>query len=70
MPRQQQLAAPVLIAAPKPTATKTPVYKKWWLWTIVGGTVAVGVGLGVGLALGLPRTPSASTQGGTFEPFK
>ena len=32
-----------------PTA-QTPVYKKWWLWTIVGVVVAGGaVGLGVGL---------------------
>jgi tetratricopeptide (TPR) repeat protein len=28
----------------------TPVYKKWWLWTIVGvAAVGLGVGLGVGL---------------------
>jgi hypothetical protein len=28
-----------------------PIYKKWWLWTLVGGTVAAGVvGLGVGLS--------------------
>ena len=37
--------------APKPS---TPVYKKWWLWTVVGVAV-VGVGLGVGLGLGLNR---------------
>ena len=34
----------------------TPVYKKWWLWTVVGvAAVGVGVGLGVGLTLGAPR---------------
>ncbi len=33
------------------TAAQTPVYKKWWLWTIVGVVVAGGaVGLGVGLS--------------------
>jgi len=26
---------------------KTPVYKKWWLWTIVGGVVVAGVVVGV-----------------------
>jgi len=57
----------IVASAPTP---KQPAYKKWWVWTIVGGTVAVGVGLGVGLTLGLPRNPSATTQGGTFEPFK
>jgi tetratricopeptide (TPR) repeat protein len=31
----------------------TPVYKKWWLWTIVGvAAVGLGVGLGVGLTAG------------------
>jgi tetratricopeptide (TPR) repeat protein len=31
-----------------------PVYKKWWVWTIVGGVVVAGVavGLGVGLSRG------------------
>jgi hypothetical protein len=28
-----------------------PLYKKWWLWTLIGGAVAAGVvGLGVGFA--------------------
>ncbi len=50
--------------------TKKPIHKQWWLWTTVG-LVVVGVGVGVGLGLGLPHgTPSATTQGGTFEPFK
>ena len=26
---------------------KKPVYKEWWLWTIVGVVVAAGVGVGV-----------------------
>jgi tetratricopeptide (TPR) repeat protein len=42
-------------SAPSPRAT--PVYKKWWLWTTIGGVVALGVGLGVGLALSLPNNP-------------
>jgi tetratricopeptide (TPR) repeat protein len=40
----------VIVAAPP---HRTPVYKKWWLWTTVTGVVVVGVGLGVGLGLGL-----------------
>ena len=46
------------LMAPSPTsvearpAARTPVYRKWWLWTAVVGVaaVAVGVGLGVGLS--------------------
>jgi tetratricopeptide (TPR) repeat protein len=50
-----------VVAAPPPK----PLYKKWWLWTIVGGTV-VAVGLGVGLGVGLRSTsyPSASLSDG------
>ena len=29
----------------------TPVYKKWWLWTIVGGVVVAGVVVGVTVAV-------------------
>ena len=33
----------------------TPLYRKWWLWTIVGGVVVAGaVGLGVGLTATKP----------------
>jgi tetratricopeptide (TPR) repeat protein len=40
---------PALTAAPK-----TPIHRKWWLWTTVGGVVAgsLAVGLGVGLTRG------------------
>jgi tetratricopeptide (TPR) repeat protein len=44
------VAAPPLVVAP-PLVEK-PVYKKWWLWTVVGVAVA-GAGVGVGLGLGL-----------------
>jgi tetratricopeptide (TPR) repeat protein len=33
----------------------TPVYKKWWLWTIVGGVVVAGVVVGV--AVGVTSQP-------------
>jgi hypothetical protein len=52
------MAAPVVeLTQPPP---KTPIYKRWWLWTAVGvGVAAVGVGLGVGLGLGLSHAPSS-----------
>jgi hypothetical protein len=41
----------------------TPVYKKWWLWTIVG---VVAVGAGVGLGVGLSSSSTRSYPGVTF----
>jgi tetratricopeptide (TPR) repeat protein len=55
--------------APPPPA-RTPVYKKWWLWTAVAVVaVGVGVGLGVGLTQSAPAAPGAATEFGTFRPF-
>jgi tetratricopeptide (TPR) repeat protein len=44
-----------------------PVYKKWWLWTIVG-VVVVGAGLGLGLGLGLRKPPPFKQTLGDFGP--
>ena len=54
--------AVVLAAPPRPT----PIYRRWWLWTAVGG-VAVAVALGVGLGVGLDHVhyPSAATSDGS-----
>lgn len=60
-PKPEPSATPTA-TEPAPTATTavtavpekkaTPVYKKWWLWTIVGVVVVgAGVGAGVGIAL-------------------
>ena len=50
--------ATAVTAAPAPR--RTPVYKKWWLWTIVGVAAAgLAVGLGVGLAPPSSPTPSS-----------
>ena len=54
--------APAVVATtvPAPIAPRPPVYKRWWLWTAIGG-VAVVTGLGLGLGLGLrPRSASFS----------
>ncbi|MDB4965695.1 MAG: TonB-dependent receptor [Myxococcales bacterium] len=50
-------------AQPKDSGPR-PLYKKWWVWTIVGG-VAVGAALGIGLGLGLQPTAPASQLGTT-----
>ena len=49
---------PATVAATKsaPAPERTPVYKRWWLWTAVGVVVA---GAAVGIAVGL--TESSST---------
>ena len=49
-----------LTASPTtPPRERTPLYRKWWLWTAVGGVIAVGVGVGVGLALTANSAPSS-----------
>ncbi len=61
--------AATLTASAPPPAEKTPVYKKWWLWTAVG-VVAVGVGVGLGVGLGTSSSGSLpSTTFGAAKPF-
>jgi hypothetical protein len=46
------------LVATGPRDAGTPVYKKWWLWTVVGVAV-VGVGVGLGVGLGTSHAPSS-----------
>jgi len=55
-----------VLVAPAPVK-KTPVYKKWWLWTTVGVVVAAGVG--VGLGIGLTQNSAPGTHFGTSPVF-
>jgi tetratricopeptide (TPR) repeat protein len=67
-PPAQTAAASGIVAttttatATAPVKKTTPIYKKWWLWTIVGVAAA---GAGVGLGLGLTHL-SSTTSGTTF----
>jgi tetratricopeptide (TPR) repeat protein len=54
-PTTPSTAENVLVAAPP---ARTPTYKKWWPWTILG-VVVVGAGLGVGLGIGLHHNGSS-----------
>jgi tetratricopeptide (TPR) repeat protein len=56
---------PVLVASPSP---RTPVYKKWWVWT-TAGVIAVGAGVGLGVGLSHGPAASATTSFGTVHPF-
>jgi tetratricopeptide (TPR) repeat protein len=49
-PSPSPTPSPLVSQPPLPRAL--PVYKRWWLWTVVVGVagVALGVGLGVGLS--------------------
>ncbi len=58
-----------LTATAPTTSERTPVYKKWWLWTAVGGVVVVGVALGVGLGVGLHGASAPSSHFGTTVVF-
>ena len=55
-----------VVEQPPPPPPKTPLYKKWWLWTAVGAVVAVGVGVGLGVGLTRPAYPHASSTDGSF----
>ncbi len=62
--------ATTLTASAPPPAERKPAYKKWWVWTIVGGVVAAGAA--AGLAVALTRTgpaPTVTTSLGTAHPF-
>ena len=65
-------AAPAGAAAPAATATtelppaKTPLHRRWWLWTAVG-VAAVGIAVGVGVGVGA-RSNDPSTALGTRQP--
>ena len=56
-------AQPAATPQPAPVATEPrrdkPIYKKWWLWTAVGGVVVAGVVVGVAVAATTPRDASA-----------
>jgi len=47
---------------------RTPIYKKWWLWTAVG-VVAAGTAVGLGVGLSGSSSQTASTSFGTLHPF-
>jgi tetratricopeptide (TPR) repeat protein len=60
---------PALVAATQTApAPKTPTYKKWWVWTIVGGVAAAGVGVGLGLGLSSGGAQHLNPTLGDFGP--
>lgn len=55
-----------LTAAPRVEQTeRTPLYKKWWLWTAVGGAIVVGAGVALAVAYTTPKDAAspANTYG-------
>lgn len=66
-------APPSVVVATKPQAEAVPVYKKWWLWTIVGGVVVAGAAVTLAVVLSQPKWstfgdigPGRSAIGVTF----
>jgi tetratricopeptide (TPR) repeat protein len=68
---ERELAPPVapanvVVVTPHPAPPpRTPVYRRWWLWTVVG-VAAAGTALGVGLGVGLSNRFDADL--GSFGP--
>jgi tetratricopeptide (TPR) repeat protein len=66
-------AAATVAAPPQPVnaTSRSPLYRRWWLWTAIGGAVAVGVGVGLGVGLAPPSdamipSSTAGTQSVNF----
>ena len=57
--------APDNKAADKDDKEKKPIYKEWWLWTVVGVVVAGGVAAGV--VCGLGKCSSGGSNGATLD---
>jgi tetratricopeptide (TPR) repeat protein len=58
---------PLTVNASAPRDKSTPVYKKWWLWTIVGVAVAgAAVGVSVGLVASAKTTGAPASHFGTL----
>ena len=55
---------PQLVATAAP-AEKQPVYKKWWLWTAVGGVIVAGGVIAIAVAATTPKDAAspANTYG-------
>lgn len=62
-------ATPALVASAPPPAEHKPAYKRWWVWTIVGGVVVAGAAATAAVLLTRPSTPTAPTTLGTAHPF-
>ena len=52
--QQQQTPRPDLVAT-APPAEKQPIYKKWWLWTAIGGVLVVGGVVAIAVATTTPK---------------
>lgn len=49
-----------LAKPPEGAAERVPLYKRWWLWTVVGvGVAGIAVGIAVGVAAQQPTWPGA-----------
>ena len=57
------LVAPSPAPAVKDQPMPTPIYKRWWLWTAVGGAAAAAVVTGVAIGTQSPSTPVAVPSG-------
>ncbi|HEX6836032.1 MAG TPA: tetratricopeptide repeat protein [Polyangia bacterium] len=62
-PQPQAQPQPQLVATAAP-AEKQPVYKKWWLWTAVGGVIVAGGVIAIAVAATTPK--DASSPANTF----
>ncbi len=60
---RKRLTVPVLVWETAPAPERTPVYKKWWLWTIVGAVVVAAVVVPVAVIEGSSDWANLPPQG-------
>jgi tetratricopeptide (TPR) repeat protein len=64
-PPPDSTVQPALVTAtPAAPAERQPLYKKWWLWTAVGGAVVIGGVVAIAVATTTPK--DASSPANTF----
>jgi len=62
-PKKQPDPLGLKTQTPEKPPEETPLYRRWWVWTIVGGVVVAGAATGIGVAASREPMPPQGTLG-------